>query len=401
MSDTSQQGSRFVIVGGGLAGAKAAAELRTQGFEGTVVLVASEGEYPYERPPLSKGYLAGTTDFSDALVHDPAWYDSNVDLRLGTRAVRLDAEAHAVVLADDSVVAYDKLLIATGAVPRRPDVEGAQRMLTLRTKSDVDSLKARVGDGVRVVVVGAGWIGLEVAAAARGAGADVTVVESGPAPLARVLGTQVGDIFADLHRENGVRVLTSATLEAVDDSGVIVDGRRLPADVVVAGTGVAPDVDLALSGGLEVDDGIVVDSALRSSNPDVFAAGDVASSFYPRYARHVRVEHWANALNQGPAAARAMLGQDVTYDRLPYFYTDQYDLGMEYTGWVPPERRDEAEVVLRGDVAGLQFQAFWLLPQGGSFLVAAAMHVNMWDEGIDPLKQRVESGEEIAAESLR
>lgn len=401
MSDTGSQGSTFVIVGGGLAGAKAAAELRDQGFDGSLVLVAGEGEHPYERPPLSKGYLSGSAEFADALVHESGWYESNVDLRLGVRGVRLDTDAHQVVLADDSVLGYDKLLVATGAVPRRPDIEGAQRMLTLRTKHDADSLRARLGEGSRVVVVGGGWIGLEVAAAARGAGADVTVVEVGPAPLARVLGTQVGEVFADLHRENGVTVMTSATVEAVDEAGVVVDGRRLPADVVVAGTGVDPDVELARSGGLEVDDGIVVDSALRSSSPDVFAAGDVASSFYPRYARHVRVEHWANALNQGPAAARAMLGQDVTYDRLPYFYTDQYDLGMEYTGWVPPERLAEAEVVLRGDVPGRQFQAFWLLPRGGSFSVAAAMHVNMWDEGVEPLKQRVESGGEVDPQSLR
>ena len=324
-----------------------------------------------------------------------------LDLRTGTRAVGLDVSTHELALSDGDTLVYGKLLLATGAVPTRPPVPGAERALTLRTKDDADTLRERLTASSRVVVVGGGWIGLEVAAAARGHGCEVVLVEAAPQPLAGVLGEQVGQVFADLHREHGVRVMTSATVERIDEDALVVDGETLPADVVVAGTGVEPDVALARDAGLDTEDGVLVDRSLRTSNPDVFAAGDVASAFYPRYLRHVRVEHWANAMNQGPAAARAMLGHDVTYDRLPYFFTDQYDLGMEYTGWVPPERLDEAEVVLRGDVAGRAFQAFWLLPEGGAQSLAAAMHVNMWDTGIEGLKQRVDAGGAVDPESLR
>lgn len=390
----------FVIVGGGLAGAKAAQTLREEGFDGSVVIVAGESEHPYERPPLSKSYLAGDAPFSDVLVAEPSWYEA-VDLRRGTRATSLDVSAHELTLSDGETLAYDKLLLATGAAPTRPPVPGAQRALTLRTKADADTLRARLTDGSQVVVIGGGWIGLEVAAAARGHGGEVVLVEAATQPLAGVLGEQVGGIFADVHREHGVRVITSAHLDSIEDGSVVVGGETLPADVVVAGTGVEPDVTLARDAGLDTDDGVLVDRSLRTSNPDVFAAGDVASAFYQRYLRHVRVEHWANATNQGPAAARAMLGHDVSYDRLPYFFTDQYDLGMEYTGWVPPERLDEAEVVLRGDVAGRAFQAFWLLPEGGSHALVAAMHVNMWDEGIDGLKERVDAGGAVDPDSLR
>ena len=400
MTQQAVEEATFVIVGGGLAGAKAAETLRQEGFDGSVVVLAGEAEHPYERPPLSKGYLAGSTEFADALVLDPSWYEA-VDLRLGTRATGLDVAAHELTLSDGGTLAYDKLLLATGAVPTRPPVPGAERALTLRTRSDSDTLRGRFAEGSRVVVVGGGWIGLEVAAAARGHGADVVLVEAGPQPLAGVLGEQVGTVFADLHREHGVRVMTSARVERIDEDAVVVDGETLPADVVVAGTGVEPDVALARDAGLEVDDGIVTDRSLRTSNPDVFAAGDVASSFYPRYARHVRVEHWANAVNQGPAAARAMLGRDVVYDRLPYFFTDQYDLGMEYTGWVPPDRLGDATVVTRGDVDGRAFQAFWLLPEAGAHVLVAAMHVNMWDEGIEGLKERVDAGKAVDPESLR
>jgi 3-phenylpropionate/trans-cinnamate dioxygenase ferredoxin reductase subunit len=398
---TSKTGETFVIVGGGLAGAKAAGTLREEGFDGAIVLVAHESELPYERPPLSKDYLSGDAQFSSALVHEPDWYDANVDLRLGTRAVGLDLDEHQLTLSDGDTVAYDALLLATGAVPRRPSIDGADRVRTLRTKADADALRVSFDPGASVVIIGGGWIGLEVAATARGKGADVVVVEAGAAPLASVLGVRVGQIFADVHREHGVRVLTNAAVDRIDAEGVVVDGEHLPADVVIAGTGVDPDVELAAAAGLTVDDGIVVDSALRTSDPDVYAAGDVASCHYARYGRHVRVEHWANALNQGPAAARSMLGQDVTYDRLPYFFTDQYDLGMEYAGWVPPDRVDEAEVVLRGDVPGRAFRAYWLLPGDDGPTVAAAMHVNMWDEGIEPLKEPVESSEAVDPESLR
>jgi 3-phenylpropionate/trans-cinnamate dioxygenase ferredoxin reductase subunit len=365
------------------------------------VLIADEPDLPYERPPLSKSYLSGDSEFASALVHDDGWYRDHVDLLQGVPATALDVASHTVSVGGGSSVRYDALLLATGAVPRTLDVPGGERALTLRTRADADRLKAALGQGTRVVVVGGGWIGLEVAAAARGAGSEVTLVEAGPAPLAGVLGVQIGSLFADVHAEHGVDIRTAATLEAVTDDAVVVDGESIAADVVVAGIGVVPDVALAEKAGLRVDDGVVVDASLRTSDPDVYAAGDVAACYYPRYGRHVRVEHWANARNQGPAAARAMLGEDVRYDRLPYFYTDQYDLGMEYVGWVPPDRLGEATVVLRGDVDARAFRAYWLLPEGGSYRAAAAMHVNLWDDGVDALKAVVEPGEPIEPESLR
>jgi 3-phenylpropionate/trans-cinnamate dioxygenase ferredoxin reductase subunit len=397
MSDS----STFVIIGGGLAGAAAAGQLVESGFGGRLVLIADEPDLPYERPPLSKSYLSGDSEFASALVHDDGWYRDHVDLLQGVPATALDVASHTVSVGGGSSVRYDALLLATGAVPRTLDVPGGERALTLRTRADADRLKAALGQGTRVVVVGGGWIGLEVAAAARGAGSEVTLVEAGPAPLAGVLGVQIGSLFADVHAEHGVDIRTAATLEAVTDDAVVVDGESIAADVVVAGIGVVPDVALAEKAGLRVDDGVVVDASLRTSDPDVYAAGDVAACYYPRYGRHVRVEHWANARNQGPAAARAMLGEDVRYDRLPYFYTDQYDLGMEYVGWVPPDRLDEATVVLRGDVDARAFRAYWLLPEGGSYRAAAAMHVNLWDDGVDALKAVVEPGEPIEPESLR
>ena len=250
-------------------------------------------------------------------------------------------------------------------------------------------------------MVGRGWIGVAVAAAARGCGADVTVLEASAAPLSRVMGETVGQVFASLHERNGVTVRTGVTVERVTDDGVVVDGETIPADVVMAGVGVAPDVSLAEAAGLRVDDGILVDASLRTSAEDVYAAGDVAACYYPRYGEHVRVEHWANALNQGQAAARSMAGQAVSYDRLPYFYTDQYDLGMEYVGWVPPSRLEEAQVEIRGDVDGLAFRAYWLLPEERGLRAAAAMHVNMWDDGADALKAVVDSRETVDLDSLR
>jgi 3-phenylpropionate/trans-cinnamate dioxygenase ferredoxin reductase subunit len=249
--------------------------------------------------------------------------------------------------------------------------------------------------------VGGGWIGLEVAAAARASKADVTLLEASAAPLSGVMGETVGAIFASLHERNGVTVRTGVTVERVTDDGVVVDGDTIPADVVVAGVGVTPDVALAESAGLHVDDGILVDASLRTSVDDVYAAGDVAACFYPRYAQHVRVEHWANALNQGQAAARSMAGEMVRYDRLPYFFTDQYDLGMEYVGWVPPSRLQEARVEIRGDVDGLAFRAYWLLPEERGLRAAAAMHVNMWDDGADALKAVVDSPGTVDIDSLR
>ncbi|SNS08723.1 3-phenylpropionate/trans-cinnamate dioxygenase ferredoxin reductase subunit [Geodermatophilus saharensis] len=372
----------FVIVGGGLAGAKAAETLRAEGFAGPVVLVAAEPEVPYERPPLSKGYLLGTAAREEAAVLAPGWYEAHdVDLRTGARAVGLDPAAHRVELGTGERLGYSRLLLATGAAPRRLAVPGADAdgVRHLRTLADADRLVADLaGGGRRVVVVGAGWIGLEVAAAARVHGHRVTVVEPQPTPLHGVLGPRMGEVFARLHRSHGVDLRTRTAVRGVVApagrvTGVELDGgEQLPADLVVVGIGVVPETGPAVDAGLDVGDGVRTDAALRTSAPDVYAAGDVAAAHHPLYGRPVRVEHWANALNQGPAAARSMLGQEVAYDRLPYFFSDQYELGMEYSGLGRPEHT----VVCRGDPEHGPFTAFWL---DGAGRVTAGMNVDVWD----------------------
>ncbi len=391
----------FVLVGGGLAGAKAAETLRAEGFDGRVVLLAGEPEVPYERPPLSKGYLLGSAEREQSRVHDPGWYSEHgVELRTGTEAVALDVAAHRLTLDTGEELDYAKLLLATGSSARRLPVPGADldRVRYLRTLADADRLKADLtGGGRQIVIIGAGWIGLEVAAAARSHGNDVTIVEPQPTPLHAVLGPRMGEVFARLQRDQGVDLFTDTTVREIRGTdgrvGSVVTDRHagLPADLVLVGIGAVPNTALAASAGLEVDNGVVTDHALRASAPDVFAAGDVAASFHPLYGRHVRVEHWANALNQGPAAARSMLGQEVTYDRVPYFFTDQYDLGMEYSGLGGP--RDE--VVCRGNVEDREFVAFWM----SDGRVTAGMNVNVWDV-TDPLQELIRARRQVPVASL-
>ncbi|HEY5990866.1 MAG TPA: FAD-dependent oxidoreductase [Streptosporangiaceae bacterium] len=374
----------YVIIGASLAGAKAAETLRTEGFGGGVVLLSDETERPYERPPLSKGYLLGKEDKSVIYVHEEGWYgEHDVDLRLGVWATAIDPGARRVTLDNGETAGYDKLLLATGASPRRLNVPGSDLsgVLYLRRVADCERLKTALGGGGRVVIVGAGWIGLEVAAAAREAGCQVTVVEPEPVALHRSLGPELGGMFTGLHVEHGVEFRFGESVSELRASagGTQVDevvtstGVSLPADVVVVGIGAVPNVGLAADAGLEVRNGVVVDAALRSSDPNIYAAGDVANAYHPLFGHHVRVEHWANALNSGPAAARSMLGQEVSYDQVPYFFTDQYDLGMETAGLPEPGSYDQ--IVYRGDKDGREFIAFWL--SGG--LVVAGMNVNVWD----------------------
>ncbi|MYU55895.1 MULTISPECIES: NAD(P)/FAD-dependent oxidoreductase [Streptomyces] len=372
----------FVIAGAGLAGAKAAETLRTEGFDGPVVLVGDEHDRPYERPPLSKGYLLGTSPREDAYVHPPEWYaEHDIDLRLGTAVTAVDPAARAVSLGDGSRLGYAKLLLATGATPRRLPVPGAELdgVYYLRRLADSDRLKETFRSASRVVVIGGGWIGLETTAAARAAGVEVTVLEAAELPLLRVLGREVAQLFADLHTAHGVDLRCGARLTEITGTGgradgvLLADGTRIAADAVIVGVGVSPNSQLAAAAGLDVGDGVRVDAQLRSSAPDIHAAGDVACAFHPRLGIHVRVEHWANALHQPQTAARAMLGRDVAYDRLPYFFTDQYDLGMEYTGYVIPGAYDR--VVFRGDPGSGAYLAFWL----ADGRVLAGMNVNVWD----------------------
>lgn len=367
----------IVIVGAGLAGATAATELRDQGYDGPVVVVGAEQHPPYERPPLSKGYLLGNDPFEKALVHPADWYaEHDVDLRLGVTATGLDTEAQ-VLTTDAGDVSYERLLLATGAEPRTLDLaeDAGIPVAYLRTVEDSDRLKASFGEGHRVVVVGGGWIGLEVAAAARSAGSEVTVHEMDDLPLLKVLGPTVAEVFADLHREHGVDLRLGSEVTAADLEG---------ADLVVAGIGVRPRVDLAHAGGLDVDNGVLVDSRLRSSVPSVLAVGDIANHAHPRLGRRIRVEHWDTAIKQAKVAAHNLAGADEEYEEMPYFFTDQYDLGMEYVG----NASADDEVVVRGSLEDREFRAFWL--RDGD--VVAAMHVNDWDAG-DVIKEAVETGE--------
>ncbi len=370
----------YVVVGAGLTAANAVSELRAAGFGGSIVVYGDEHHLPYERPPLSKGYLLGDAELESAFVHPPQWYDDQeVDLRLGTTVSAVDPAAHTVT-ADDTTQPYDRLLIATGATPRRlpmADDSGAP-VAYLRTIEDSNRLKEAFGAGRQVAVVGAGWIGLEVAAAARAVGCDVTVLESLDLPLLRVLGPEVARSFADLHRAHGVDLRLGIQVAGVEKDGQravvhLGDGSRLEADLLVVGIGVAPNTALAEAAGLETDNGVLVDEHLAASAPDVFAAGDVANAYHPVLGRRLRVEHWDTAIEQGKVVAHAMLGHDATYDRMPYFFTDQYDLGMEYVGSVGPDGYDQ--VVLRGRPADGRFTAFWL--RGDQVL--AGMQVNDWD----------------------
>jgi 3-phenylpropionate/trans-cinnamate dioxygenase ferredoxin reductase component len=372
--------STFVVVGAGLAGARAAATLREEGFDGRVVLVGAEAERPYERPPLSKDYLRGEADRSVIYVHeDPNYYaEHDIELRTGQAVTAIDPGTGEVEVDGGERLAYDKLLLAPGAEPRRLRVPGADLdgIHYLRTVDDSDALRARIEAGGTVVVVGAGWIGAEVAASARSKGCDVTVVEPLSVPLERVLGPELGAFYRDVHTEHGVRMLLGAGVEAFEGDGEVrrvrtSDGQVLECDWVVAGIGVQPRVALAERAGAAIGDGILVDAHLQTSVPGVFAAGDVASVEHPFFGSRVRVEHWETALEQGPAAARAMLGSATPYDRIPYFYSDQYDVGMEYAGWAPEWDR----VVFRGDPASREFIAFWLRDDR----VIAGMNVNVWD----------------------
>ena len=410
-ADTTDAEETFVIVGAGLAGAKAAETLRAEGFTGRVILIGDERDHPYERPPLSKGYLLGKEERGSVFIHEPAWYaEHHIELRLGQPVVSLAREAHTVTLSDGTVVRYDKLLLATGAEPRRLGIPGTDLagVHHLRRLAHADQLRAVLSslgrDNGHLVIAGAGWIGLEVAAAARTYGAEVTIIEPEPTPLHHVLGPEIGGLFTELHSERGVRFCFGTSLTEItgQDGRVLAvrtdDGDEHPAHDVLAAIGAAPRTALAEAAGLDLADraaggGIAVDASLRTCDPDIFAAGDCAGAEHPLLGRRLRVEHWANALNGGPAAARAMLGQDVSYDRMPYFFSDQYDLGMEFSGYAAPGSYDQ--VVCRGDVGRREFIAFWL----GEGRMLAAMNVNIW-EVTDQLQQLIRSRRPVDPERL-
>jgi 3-phenylpropionate/trans-cinnamate dioxygenase ferredoxin reductase subunit len=390
----------LVIVGASVAGAKAAEAARASGFDGRVVVVGDEHEPPYERPPLSKAVLRGEAAPETTRVHDGGFYATNdIELLTGRTVEALDVETGRVRIDGNEQVPFSALVLATGAAPRRLDVPGVDLagVHYLRDLDDARRLGDAVRAGSRVAVIGAGWIGSEVAASARQMGAEVVLIDPAPVPLQRVLGDEIGEVFRSLHVDNGVQVRSHTGVVELRGTSrveqvVLGNGQTEAADVVVIGIGVTPRVGLAQAAGLQVDDGIVVDEHLRSSAPGVYAAGDVASAWHPHYGQRLRVEHWANALNQGATAGANAAGCTDTYTRLPYFFSDQYDLGMEYVGYSRP---DDA-VVVRGDLTEREFIAFW--QRHG--IVTAAMNVNVW-EVVDHLKTIVASGQVIDARRLR
>jgi 3-phenylpropionate/trans-cinnamate dioxygenase ferredoxin reductase component len=383
----------FIIVGGGLAGALAAETLREEGFDGRITLLGEEPHRPYERPPLSKDYLQGKADRDSIFAHPEPWYaDHAVELRLGTAVTSLDPAARTVTTASGVQLGYDKLLLTTGSTPRRLSVPGADLdgVRYLRSVDDSERIKTGFAHAHRVAIIGAGWIGLETAAAARNAGVDVTLLERSELPLLHVLGPEAAPIFADLHRDHGVDLRSQiAVAELTGRNGAVTavilsDGSRIDADMVLVGVGITPNTQLAAQAGLKIDNGIIVDEHLRSSDVNIFAAGDVANAYNQRLGRHIRVEHWANARRQGATAGKAMLGQDAVDARPSYFFTDQYDLSMEYTGDIDPSGYDQ--VIFRRYPDPRQLIVFWLSEQR----VQAGMNINIWDVA-DDIERLVES----------
>lgn len=380
-----------VIVGASLAGAKAAETLRAEGFDGRISLIGEEAVRPYERPPLSKGYLRGDQPFEAATVHPPDFYENEgIELRLSTRVTAIHPYSNEVEVEGGERIGYSKLLLATGAAPRTLSVPGAELegVKYLRTVSESDDVRKAATSGAPVVLIGAGWIGSEVAASLRQLGADVTVVDVASLPLERVLGPVLGTVYRDLHVSHGVKFCLGVGIEAIRGSAaveevVLADGRVLPAGAVVVGVGVLPRAELAKAAGLEVDNGVVTDEYLETTVPGIFAAGDVASALHPYYRQRLRLEHWSSALNQGPAAAWNMLGQRHVYDKIPYFFSDQYDFGMEYRGW---STASDGVVIRRGG-ADNEFIAFWLRDER----VVAAMNANIWDQG-DAIEELITGG---------
>jgi 3-phenylpropionate/trans-cinnamate dioxygenase ferredoxin reductase subunit len=398
---SSQTREQIVIVGASLAGATAAQTLRDEGFGGSVVLVGEEASRPYERPPLSKGYLLGNDERDSIFVHPEDWYaEHDVDLRLGTAATSVDTAQRTVTLSDGGTLAYDRLLLTTGSAPRLLDVPGAdlEGVRYLRRVEDTDAIREAFAGRPRVVVIGAGWIGLETAAAAREAGLDVTVVEMAELPLLRVLGPEVAQVFADLHREHGVDFRFETGVDALVGDGKVSavrlsDGSEVPADLVLVGVGIHPRTELAEQAGLAVSNGVDTDEHLRTSDPHVWAAGDVANAWHPVLQRRVRVEHWENARQEGRVAAESMLDRPTAHERLPYFFTDQYDLGMEYTGFVDPTPGSDLaydQVVFRGDQGAREFIVFWLR-QGRAL---AGMNAGVWDV-VDDVAALITSGRQV------
>jgi NADPH-dependent 2,4-dienoyl-CoA reductase/sulfur reductase-like enzyme len=378
----------IVIVGGGLAAGSAVTELREAGYDGDIVLFADEHHVPYERPPLSKAVLRGEKPTESAYVQPASWYgEHDVVVRTGTRVTAIDPTEQ-VVSSDAGEDRFSSLLLATGSRVRTLPIEptGDVEVHYLRSIDDSVRLHSRLGPDHHLLVVGAGWIGMEAAASARELGTTVTIVDPAEQPLLAVLGPEVGGRFAAVHRDHGVDLRTRTALDHLEGGeALLTDGSTIPVDTVLVGVGVVPNDELASEAGLRVDNGVLVDARLRTDHPRIFAAGDVANALHPVLGERVRVEHWQNAIGQGKTAAHALLGESVSYEDLPYFFTDQYDLGMEYFGYIGSGGFDELR--LEDGKTDDAFAAYWL--REGRLV--AAMHVNQWDRS-DELRERVREG---------
>jgi 3-phenylpropionate/trans-cinnamate dioxygenase ferredoxin reductase subunit len=366
----------FVIVGASLAGGGAVATLREEGFDGRVVLIGGEPQLPYERPPLSKEYLRGESSFESALVQPPDFYDQNdIETRFGVWATRVDAAGRAVELDSGERVAYDKLLVATGGRNREIQVPGLDLdgIYGLRTVADSDRIRAEVAPGRKAVVVGMGFIGSEVAASLRQSGVDVVVIDRNRVPLRRVLGEKVGRVIQGIHRDHGTSIIFEDRVAAFEGAGRVERvtterGRRVECDFVVVGLGTEPVTDLLAHTGVGIDNGVVVDEYLRTGVEGIFAAGDVANHYHPVFGRRIRVEHWQNALEQGPAAARNMLEEYEPYEEIPWFWSDQYEHNLQYAGF----HTEWDELVVRGSLEERNFVAFYR--KDGQVLAAVAVN---------------------------
>ncbi|MFI5255459.1 MAG: NAD(P)/FAD-dependent oxidoreductase [Candidatus Limnocylindrales bacterium] len=353
-----------VIVGGGLAAARAATNLRKEGFDGRLILLTDEPEVPYERPPLSKDYLRGEKDRAGIRVMEPAgWAAADVDVLTNTRVAGLDLHARTVRLEGGRRIRFWRCVLATGSAARPLPGPGGDLLgvFTLRTVDEADALRAAALAAGSAVVVGGGWIGAEVAASLQQLGVEMTMVMTGKLPLERVMGPEIGAVYRDLHLGHGVRLVTDARVEAVlgerrAEGLRLVDGRTVDGTVVVAGVGASPRDELARAAGLTVGDGVEVDEYLRTSDPAVFAIGDIAAAWNPTFGERIRVEHWDNARRQGIAVAKSVLGRGTAYARAPYFYSDQWDFSIEYVGH--PSHWDR--LLFRGVPESGSFCAFWL-----------------------------------------
>ena len=357
----------FVIVGANLTGGMAAATLRAEGFDGGIVLVGAEPVPPYERPPLSKAFLRGEVPFEASLLRPPEfWEQQGIDTRFGQKALRIDTVARGVELDGGASVSYDKVLVATGLRNRSLTVAGAglEGVHSLRTVKEAESLKAEIVPGATAVVVGMGFIGAEVAATLRMSGVAVEAVEPFPAPCYRGVGPLTGGVLAEIHREHGVVLHLGESLDTIEgtrrvEAVVTSAGRRIPCDFVVVGVGTAPLTGVVEGTAVLVNNGVVTDEFCRTNVDGIYAAGDVANHYHPLYRRHIRVEHWQNALKQGAAAARSMLGREQAYAEVPWFWSDQYDVNIQSAGLIPAEA-DGHEVVIRGDVEARRYVVYYL-----------------------------------------